>query len=72
MRYFQIQYPDENDNNIVEVLSEEDIRRDYFPFWYEKMCAKFGKAHVDENYTFEDCLGDWKVVHWAIEVDAPT
>lgn len=30
------------------------------------------KAHVDENYTFEDCLGDWGVVHWAIEVDAPT
>jgi len=68
MRYFQIQYPDENDNNIVEALSEEDIRRDYFPFWYEKMCAKFGKEYVDKNYTFEDCLGDWKVVHWAIEV----
>jgi hypothetical protein len=45
MRYFQINWFDESNNtDIVEVLSEEDIRKEYYPYWYEKMCAKFGKS----------------------------
>lgn len=68
MRYFTISYPDENGRNVDETLSEEDIRKYYYPHWYEKMCAKFGKEHVDKNYSFEECLDDWCVIHWAIKV----
>jgi hypothetical protein len=32
------------------------------------MCEKYGKEIVDANYSFEDCLDDWIVVHWAWEV----
>lgn len=52
------------DNHVVTV-SEEDIRRDYYPYWYKRMCDKYGKDHVDKTYSFEDCLDDWVVVNWA-------
>lgn len=68
MRYWSLAYPDESDNDVVETLSEEDIRKQYWPHWYGKMCEKFGKDHVDSNYCFEDCIDDWVMVHWAWEV----
>lgn len=52
----------------VATMSEEDIRREYWPYWYKKMCEKYEQAYVDECYSFEDCLDDWIVVHWAWEV----
>jgi len=70
MRYYSTASMDESGNDIVETLSEEDIREQYYPYWYGKMCEKFGKEHVDANYCFEDCLVDWIVVHWAWEVTA--
>ena len=55
-------------NNVVETVSEEAIRKEYFPYWYDKMCKKFGKEYVDKNYSFEECLIDWCVVNWAWKV----
>lgn len=55
---------DETGGYIVKV-SEEDIKRDYWPNWYDRMCKKFGQEVVDRQYTFEDCLDDWIVVNWA-------
>lgn len=49
----------------VVTLSEEEIRKEYYPYWYGRMCEKFGKEHVDKTYCFEDCLDDWVIVHWA-------
>ena len=31
------------------------------------MCEKFGKEHVDEHYSPQDCIDDWVIVHWAQE-----
>lgn len=64
MRYYSFAYPVDGDD-IVETLSEDEIREEYYPYWYGKMCEKFGKEHVDATYSFEDCLTDWIVVHWA-------
>lgn len=69
MRYYSYNEYFENPNtNPVVTVSEQEIRDSYYPFWYEKMCKKFGKEHVDETYSFEDCLDDWIVVNWAWEV----
>jgi hypothetical protein len=54
-------------DSYVEVKSEEDIRREYWPYWYKKMCEKYEQSYVDENFNFEDCLTDWIVVNWAWE-----
>ena len=68
MRYFTFAQPvnDEGDPEHV-TMSEDDIRKEYWPYWYGKMCAKYGHQYVDDNFTFEDCLTDWIIVHWAWE-----
>ncbi len=63
MRYF---YYNEYPVGLLK-MSEQEIRETYYPFWYEKMCRKFGKEVVDAEYTFEHCLEDWIVVNWAWE-----
>jgi len=68
MRYYSFNEFD-SESGWVSTVSEEDIRRDYFPYWQKKMIDKFGENHYDTNYCFEDCLNDWIVVHWAWEVD---
>ena len=67
MRYFSYNTfkTDPSIDSYVETVSEEEIRKDYYPWWYEKMCKKYGKEHVDETYSFEECLDDWCTVHWA-------
>lgn len=52
----------------VDTVSEDYIREHYWPYWYNRMCIKFGKEHVDKIYSFEDCLSDWIIVNWAWEV----
>ena len=49
--------------------SVEQIMDHYWNYWYSKMCSRFGRFHVDENYSFEDCLEDWIVVNWAWRKD---
>ena len=34
------------------------------------MCKKFGKETVDSQYSKQDCIEDWCVVHWAVESDS--
>jgi hypothetical protein len=51
----------------VDVKSEEEILLEYWDYWYGKMCDKFGKDNVDQNYCRLDCIDDWCVVHWAWE-----
>lgn len=56
-------------DNYVLTVSEEDIRITYYPYWYKRMCDKFGKEHVDNTYSFQDCIDDWAVVNgaWLVE-----
>lgn len=69
MRYFCYNdYDDDPSNSFATTVSEDDIRKGYYPYWYDRMCKKFGKEKVDSEYCFEDCLDDWMIVHWAWEV----
>jgi hypothetical protein len=67
MRYFSYDEPAEDGSNRTIIMSEEEIRLQYYPTWYNRMCNKFGKDHVDSIYCFEDCLDDWIVIHYARE-----
>ena len=64
MRYFSYDDPEG-----THTLSEEEIRVQFYPTWYNRMCEKFGKDNVNAIYRFEDCLEDWKVVNHGREVD---
>ena len=50
-------------------VSEETILKEYWDYWYGRMCEVHGKEHVDANYGPEECIEDWCTVHWAIESD---
>ena len=70
MRYFcyeELVEPGEGTG--VVTVSEQEIREEYYPWWYEKMCKKYGKEKVDKNWSFEECLEDWMTVHYARRVD---
>lgn len=59
MRVFKYQDP----SGTYEI-TEEEIKTQYFPYWKERM-EKVGKG---EQATFENCIDDFIVVHWAEEV----
>lgn len=48
-------------------LSEEEILKEYWNYWYERMCNKFGKDIVDSTYSSKDCIEDWIISTWAWE-----
>jgi hypothetical protein len=62
MRYWSYNDP-EHDQPVT--LSEHEIVRDHWDCWYQLMCRKYGREHVDQNYTVQDCVDDWVTVHWA-------
>ena len=67
MRYYShnVYDTDHPDLCYVETKSEQEILEEYWPYWYDKMCKKFAKEHVDATYSFEDCLEDWVIINWA-------
>ena len=50
--------------NIVMTFTEDDIIRDYFPYWSSCM-EKAGKF---SEISIKNCIEDWIVVNWAWEV----
>jgi len=74
MRYFKYYEPDNKENVVEVVMSEDDIRESYYPFWKEQMIAvsqKYGDGKFNPNTApaFEACLEDWISAHWAEEID---
>lgn len=67
-RWCYADYDEHGDSKVV-VLSEKEILARYWPYWYGKMCEKYGKEYIDLNYSQEDCIDDWIVVNWAWESD---
>jgi hypothetical protein len=69
VRYFSYDHYSD-DGGYIETVSEEEVRANYWPHWYAKMCEKYEQAYVDEHYSFEDCLDDWVIIHhaWPSEV----
>lgn len=58
---------DPSTDHFVRTVSEEEIERDYYPYWREQMIKKYGQEHVDRVYCFQDCVDDWIAVNWAWE-----
>ena len=67
MRYFSYNGLTNNSENAIITMSEEEIRKNYYPLWLKKMYDKFGKQRVDEIYCFDDCLDEWCVENSAWE-----
>lgn len=68
MRKFEHLEFDDTDVVITVTMTEEDLREEYYPYWYKCMCEAYGREVVDRDYTFEDCIKDWKMVTLAKEI----
>ena len=67
MKLYEIAYPDEAGNDIVEVLTEDEIIASYWEYWKGRM-ESVGRHDL---ITRERCIEDWVTIHWAAEVNVP-
>lgn len=63
--YCYHEYSEETNFNTVTEITEEEILKDFWDYWYAKMITKYGED--DELITKENCIEDWCVIHWAWE-----
>ncbi len=52
----------------IVTVTEKEVLQQFWPYWYQMMCLKFGKEYVDKTFTEQDCINDWVVSNWAWEV----
>lgn len=50
--------------NEVYVVSESNIRKDFYPEWQEKMIKKYGEEKA-KDFGFSDCVNDFCCIHGA-------
>ena len=68
MRYYCYnEYSEDPNSDTIITVSEDDIRKTYYPYWYSKMCEKYGQEVVDKEWHFEECINDWIVNNGAWE-----
>lgn len=65
MNYWNYAEYDEHGSTKVARISEQEILKRYWKYWYTMMCKKFGKEVVDADFDKSDCIDDWVVVNWA-------
>lgn len=63
--YCYHEYSEETNYNTTVEITEEDILKGYWDWWYAKMITKYGEG--DELITEENCIEDWCVTHGAWE-----
>ena len=65
--YIEPRAPGENDwTPVLVTVSEDDIIREYWPYWSGEMRRNNAPSTV---ITAQNCIRDWIVVNYAIEVD---
>jgi hypothetical protein len=67
LKYYTYVEPDDNDRPVYTTLSEDEIIKEYWNYWYTSLCKRFGKDFVNVNYTKQDCIDDWVIINWAWE-----
>ena len=68
MRKYKYVEPGENDEPVEFIVTEEDIIRDYFPFWLEQMKKVNKDPGIITHAVLDSCIEDFCVVHWAMGI----
>jgi hypothetical protein len=61
---YSICFPGEWGQDVVETWTEDQIIDSYYRYWIMKMV----QAGHSDKVSREECIEDWKVLHWAWEV----
>lgn len=67
MRSWKYLEPGVADEPVEVIVTEDQIRNEFYPWWQTQM-AKVNKAHL---VSFDSCVEDFVVVHWAEEIICP-
>ena len=67
MKYYSISFPGEFGQHVDEIWSEDQIINSYYKYWSGKMIENVPSCDLCRK----NCIEDWCVVHWAIEVPKP-
>lgn len=67
MKLYEIAYLDKNNNDVVEILTQDEIIAQYWEYWSERMREIGREAEI----SIQRCIEDWCVIHWAIEINVP-
>lgn len=67
MKQYEIVYVDEHNTTNRQLVTEDDIVDQYWDYWYDMVCRKYGKQHVDTHYNRNHCIAHWCIVSWAVE-----
>lgn len=67
MKYYQISFPGEFGQDVTETWSEKQILNSYYPYWCIMMVQSMAEPDLNEK----NCIADWAVVHWAVEIPKP-
>lgn len=65
MKYWTIVFPGEFGQHVQETWNEDQIIKSYYTYWSGKMIQNV----EDPDLSRENCIDDWKVVHWAMQTD---
>jgi hypothetical protein len=74
VRYFRYYEPDNQENVVEVIMSDDEVKESYYPLWKEQMERKIERdgddyVDIDSPLTFEICLNDWIATHWAEEIN---
>lgn len=61
MKYWTYVEPGKEGKEEYRTLSEQEILRQYFPYWSNRM-KEVGHEHL---ITRQNCIDDWVTLHWA-------
>ena len=65
MKYWTISFPGGYGQHVVETWSEDQIIKSYYVYWAGKMIQNVPNADLSKD----NCIDDWRTIHWAIETD---
>jgi hypothetical protein len=67
MNYYSISFPGEFGQHVEEIWSEDQIIESYYKYW----CGKMIENVPNPDLSRDECIADWRVIHWAVEVNRP-
>jgi hypothetical protein len=63
-RYYTFVEPGPDGQPVYTTVSDDDIVRDYYPYWDQAMRKRYGASYTD-RWCPRDCINDWVVVNCA-------
>lgn len=65
--YIEPKDPPKDFTPVYITLSEDEILEKYWDYQYNKLCELWGKEKTDAEYSKQDCIDEFVIIHEAWE-----